>query len=222
MARILIVTNNGTAAAAIREALEKSALAGSAVMYKDAVNAAARTKPHLLLADISSSDKAVDWHAVTELKKKKRIPLIVLISKTALGDLNAYPEIDDFITSPINKEELAVRINRLLRNAAGSAGGEKIKSNGLIIDLDSCEVTVNGVKTDLTFKEYELLKLLATSNGRVFTREALLDKIWGYDYFGGDRTVDVHIRRLRSKIEDASHSYIETVRNIGYKFVKGE
>ena len=73
---------------------------------------------------------------------------------------------------------------------------------------------------DLTFKEYELLKLMATNRGRVFTRDNLLDKIWGYDYFGGDRTVDVHIRRLRSKIEDANHSYIETVRNIGYKFIK--
>jgi DNA-binding response OmpR family regulator len=81
-------------------------------------------------------------------------------------------------------------------------------------------VTVNGALVELTFKEYELLKLLAANRGRVFTREALLDKLWGYDYFGGDRTVDVHIRRLRSKIEDAEHTYIETVRNIGYRFKK--
>ena len=91
----------------------------------------------------------------------------------------------------------------------------------MTIDLVTCEVTVDGRKADLTFKEYELLKLMARNRGRVFTREALLDKIWGYDYYGGDRTVDVHMRQLRSKMSDATHTYIETVRNIGYRFVKG-
>jgi DNA-binding response OmpR family regulator len=79
---------------------------------------------------------------------------------------------------------------------------------------------VGGNPVMLTFREYELLKFLASNRGRVFTREALLNRVWGYDYYGGDRTVDVHIRRLRSKIEDASHTFIETVRNIGYKFNK--
>jgi two-component system, OmpR family, alkaline phosphatase synthesis response regulator PhoP len=77
---------------------------------------------------------------------------------------------------------------------------------------------VAGRVIDLTFTEYELLKLLMSQKGSVFSREILLNKIWGYDYFGGDRTVDVHITRLRSKIEDANHTYIETVRNIGYRF----
>ena len=93
-----------------------------------------------------------------------------------------------------------------------------IKCGGLIIDLARCEVTVSGVTVELTFKEYELLKFLASNKGRVFTREALLNKVWGYDYYGGDRTVDVHIRRLRSKIEVSDYSFIETVRNIGYRF----
>ena len=73
---------------------------------------------------------------------------------------------------------------------------------------------------ELTFKEYELLKFLASNRGRVYTREALLNKVWGYDYYGGDRTVDVHVRRLRSKIEDSKRTFIETVRNIGYRFIK--
>jgi two-component system alkaline phosphatase synthesis response regulator PhoP len=71
---------------------------------------------------------------------------------------------------------------------------------------------------EFTFREYELLRFLAANEGRVFTRDTLLDRVWGYDYYGGDRTVDVHIRRLRSKIEDAGHTFIETVRNIGYRF----
>jgi DNA-binding response OmpR family regulator len=116
---------------------------------------------------------------------------------------------------------LLLRIRRLLRKILAEESGELIKCDGLTIDLVTCEVTVDGTKTDLTYKEFELLKLMASHRGRVFTREELLDKIWGYDYYGGDRTVDVHMRRLRSKIEDANHTYIETVRNIGYRFIKG-
>jgi two-component system alkaline phosphatase synthesis response regulator PhoP len=86
-----------------------------------------------------------------------------------------------------------------------------------MIDPAKCEVSINGRLVVLTFKEYELLKVLISNRGKVFTRETLLNQVWGYDYYGGDRTVDVHIRRLRSKIEDATHTFIETVRNIGYK-----
>jgi DNA-binding response OmpR family regulator len=89
-----------------------------------------------------------------------------------------------------------------------------------LIDLARCEVTLEGRIVELTFKEYELLKLLAANSGRVYSREVLLDQVWGYDYYGGDRTVDVHVRRLRSKIEDSTHTFIETVRNIGYRFKK--
>ena len=95
-----------------------------------------------------------------------------------------------------------------------------IRAGDLVIDLANCEVRVEGKIVELTFKEYELLKFLAKDRGRVFTREALLNKVWGYDYFGGDRTVDVHVRRLRSKIELSGQTFIETVRNIGYRFKK--
>jgi DNA-binding response OmpR family regulator len=89
----------------------------------------------------------------------------------------------------------------------------------MVIDLARCEVSIKGKPVQLTFKEYELLRFLASNRGRVFSRDAILNRVWGYDYYGGDRTVDVHIRRLRSKIEEASdQTYIETVRNIGYRF----
>jgi two-component system alkaline phosphatase synthesis response regulator PhoP len=87
-----------------------------------------------------------------------------------------------------------------------------------VIDSGKCEVLLGGKAIVLTFKEYQLLKFLAANKGKAFTREALLNKVWGWDYYGGDRTVDVHIRRLRSKIEDMNHSFIETIRNIGYRF----
>ena len=131
--------------------------------------------------------------------------------------LNGHLEADDFIVKPCDTRELVTRAKRLLhRNADSNA--ELIRYGDLSIDTARCEVTVDGHRKILTFKEYELLKFLASNPGRVFTRDTLLDRVWGHDYFGGDRTVDVHVRRLRSKIEDSGHCFIETVRNIGYRF----
>ena len=170
--------------------------------------------------EIPARDNDAIWGLIVSLKKGKVLPVIALIPGEAPASLENHHEVDDFIISPYHDAELRLRVSRLLKKAGESANSELIKCNGLTIDLATCEVTVDGKKVDLTFKEYELLKLMASNRGRVFTREALLDKIWDYDYYGGDRTVDVHMRRLRSKIEDASHTYIETVRNIGYRFVK--
>jgi DNA-binding response OmpR family regulator len=128
--------------------------------------------------------------------------------------------IDDFVIVPYQTDELILRIKRLLQKVKNIESGDLLKCDGLTIDLIKYEVTLENRVIELTFKEYELLLYLASNRGRVFTREALLNKVWGYDYFGGDRTVDVHIRRLRSKIEDPDHSFIETVRNIGYRFKK--
>ena len=93
-----------------------------------------------------------------------------------------------------------------------------IRAADLVIDPHRYDVHLAGRKVLLTFKEYELLKLLASTPGHVYSRDKLLDQVWGYQYFGGTRTVDVHVRRLRSKIEDATHTFIETVRNVGYRF----
>ena len=119
----------------------------------------------------------------------------------------------------MNPREVAVRVKRLA--AHGSKEKHvRINAGNIVIDTEQYEVLIDGRPVSLTFREYELLRFMATNPGRVFTRDALLNHVWGNDYFGGDRTVDVHIRRLRSKIEDEKHIYIETVRNIGYRFVK--
>lgn len=107
----------------------------------------------------------------------------------------------------------------ILKKVVPADSENLIKTGDLVIDVNKYEVLLNGNKVGLTFKEYELLKFLSSNRGRVYSRDQLLDKIWGYDYYGGTRTVDVHIRRLRSKIEDKKHVFIETVRNIGYKFI---
>ncbi|MBI4186417.1 MAG: response regulator transcription factor [Chloroflexi bacterium] len=152
------------------------------------------------------------------IKQKGLILIVLLADKETLHDIENDSDIEDFVLKPYSLNELSVRIKRLLqRSKPREESAEYVRSGDLAINLPRCEVTVAGKTVDLTFKEYELLKFLISQKGRVLTREVLLNKIWGYDYFGGDRTVDVHIRRLRSKIEDATHSFIETVRNIGYR-----
>ncbi|MBI2979836.1 MAG: response regulator transcription factor [Chloroflexi bacterium] len=137
-----------------------------------------------------------------------------------LNSVNGHQDIDDFLVEPYDITELLCRIKRLLNITADNDNDELIKCGDLTIDLARYEVSVGNRPVMLTFREYELLKFLAQNRGRVFSREALLTRVWDYDYFGGDRTVDVHIRRLRSKIEDSNHAFIETVRNIGYRFKK--
>jgi len=128
------------------------------------------------------------------------------------------PGIDDFAIVPARPGEVATRARRVLLRTRSPDDADSIRMGDLVINPTTYEVTLRGRRITLRFKEYEVLRLLASNPGRVYTREALLSQIWGFDYFGGTRTVDVHIRRLRSKIEDAGHSFIETVWNVGYRF----
>ena len=148
----------------------------------------------------------------------KHLPVIALVTREMLNDIDDRLGVDDVLISPYDVKELFLRIKLLLYRSSNLDSDELIKCDGLLIDLPRCEVTLDGAVIELTFKEYELLKFLASNRDRVYTRQTLLNRVWGYDYFSGDRTVDVHIRRLRSKIEDSRHSFIETVRSIGYRF----
>jgi DNA-binding response OmpR family regulator len=152
------------------------------------------------------------------IKQTRHMPIVLMAEKGILREIENDVNIDDFILKPCDVDELTARIKRLLQKDTPKAGSsDQLIAGDVVIDLPKCEVWVKGKVVDLTFTEYELLKLLVSKKGAVLTREVLLNKIWGYDYFGGDRTVDVHITRLRNKIEDSSHSIIETVRNIGYR-----
>lgn len=157
-------------------------------------------------------------HLARRISEESHLPVIALIPEEALDSLDSAATIDDFVVEPWDATEVVARAKRALWRTNKIDSKELIKCGDLVIDLAKCEVSLSGRLVALTFKEYELLRFLASNKGRVFTREALLNKVWGYDYYGGERTVDVHIRRLRSKIEDSTHTFIETVRNIGYKF----
>jgi len=159
------------------------------------------------------------WGLPKEIKSEWHSPVIALVSSTSLIHLDTSDELDDFILAPWDLSEVMVRIERIIGKKRGDIS-ELIRCGDLVIDTGRCEVTISGRPVELTFREYELLRFLASNQGRVFTRDALLNKVWGYDFYGGDRTVDVHVRRLRSKLEDTSHTFIETVRNIGYRFIE--
>jgi two-component system alkaline phosphatase synthesis response regulator PhoP len=176
----------------------------------------------LALIDIGSASYMDNdhylWAQLKDLKKQHNFAVIVLIPEILVRKVDSVTEITDFVTIPVDFNELEMRIKRVLKPNIHLTSSNTIKSGDLIIDTAQCEVSVAGRPVELTFKEYELLKFLVSSKGRVFTRKQLLDQLWGYDYYGGDRTVDVHIRRLRVKIEDLEHTFIDTVRNIGYRF----
>ena len=147
------------------------------------------------------------------------IVLIVLVPEDQFDRIGLDLAVDDFVLLPANPAELARRIERALWRRHGVDSENFVHCGALTLDLSNYRVTVGGEPLVMTFKEYELLRFLAMNAGRVFTREQLLNRVWGYDYFGGARTVDVHIRRIRSKIEIHGHSFIETVRNVGYRLV---
>ncbi|MBI4234073.1 MAG: response regulator transcription factor [Chloroflexi bacterium] len=173
--------------------------------------------PDLLVLDTPSMP-ADDAKEAVEQCRGLHLPVLAVLDE---GDAPRYrfsEGADDFLLEPVRPAELVLRVRQLLWRARGRDSQEVIRIGDLVIDQGKYEVNVEGRRALLTFKEYELLRLLASNPGQVFTREALLSRVWGYDYFGGTRTVDVHIRRLRSKIEDAHHTFIETVWNVGYRF----
>lgn len=145
--------------------------------------------------------------------------ILALVDEERLSRLPPESPVDDFIFGPPNAAEVVRRLERAIYRKRGIDTDNFVRVGTLAIDLANYRVTVDGQPVVLTFKEYELLRFLATNAGRVFTREQLLNRVWGYDYFGGARTVDVHIRRIRSKIETGSRTFIETVRNVGYRLV---
>lgn len=187
-------------------------------------------KPDLIILDIMLPE--TDGFEICRILKASRdtagIPIIILsargdeIDKVVGLELGA----DDYVTKPFSPRELVARVKAQLRRKMFLSGAQpggtanEIKINDLIIKPEKYEVVRGGVRIDLTPKEFELLHLLAVNPGRVFTRDALLERIWGYEYFRETRTVDVHIRYLRQKLEEdqAQAKYIETVRGVGYRF----
>lgn len=144
-------------------------------------------------------------------------PLILVVTEGGLAAVSAEWGATDIVVEGAGPAELDARIRLAIGKAKQREGSDKIHASGVVIDEASYSAKINGRPLDFTFKEFELLRFLAQHPGRVFSREQLLSEVWGYDYFGGTRTVDVHIRRLRAKLGDLD-ALIGTVRNVGYRF----
>ena len=144
-------------------------------------------------------------------------PIIVVLTEGGLTAINAEWGVDDVLLDTAGPAEVDARLRLAVGRQLRDEGSSLIRASGVVIDEASYSAKVHGRTLDLTFKEFELLRFLATHPSRVFTREQLLSEVWGYDYFGGTRTVDVHVRRLRAKLGDME-SLIGTVRNVGYRF----
>ena len=173
--------------------------------------------PHVVFLDLTALSRS-DAKRCAERCSKLKLPTIALVSEGQLGGIDLTLGFEDFIVTPPSPTEALARVKHVLWRTRSDDDENIIRVGDLVINPSTYEITLRGRRVNLRFKEYELLRLLVANPGRVYTRDALLSSIWGYDYFGGTRTVDVHIRRLRSKIEDADHSYIETIWNVGYRF----
>ena len=188
----------------------------------EGVRLAREKEPELILLDIMLP--VMDgWGVCREIRKSSQVPIIMLTAKGETFDKVNGLEMgaDDYITKPFEIKELMARIHAVLRRSAGEeqSNEKKLSFDKLTINLDSYELIVDGKKVDTPPKEMELLFHLASSPNRVYTRNQLLDEVWGFDYFGDSRTVDVHIKRLREKLEGVSEKWcLATVWGVGYKF----
>jgi two-component system alkaline phosphatase synthesis response regulator PhoP len=218
--RVFIIATESEPIRKLRTDLTQRGFDCLIVPSKDgAIEQIAAQSPGLLLLDANEATIGSEiWELAQRIRQERQIPLIALMPREKINGFDLSTGIDDFVVNPWEANEVTARVKRILRQKGSVDSEDVIRCGDLVIDSAKCEVSLSGKPIILTFKEYQLLKFLANNQGRVFTRDVLLDKVWGWDYYGGDRTVDVHIRRLRSKIEDSTHTFIETIRNMGYKF----
>jgi DNA-binding response OmpR family regulator len=172
--------------------------------------------PEAALID-AGENASQGWTVLEALRASgTNVPAIVIVERQSLERHPWHEVADELLFPGAPAAEIEVRL-RMLRRRAGGSGGSVLRLGPLAIDIDTYRVTAGGRPLDLTFKEFELLRYLALHPGRVFTRPALLREVWGYDFYGGTRTVDVHVRRLRAKLGPEHEHLIETVRSVGYR-----
>ena len=219
---VLIVEDDRNIAELLRLYLEKEGFA--VVISADGgagVLAFQKNNPDLVLLDLMLP--VMDgWEVCQEIRKHSRVPIIMITAKSETFDKVTGLEMgaDDYIAKPFEMKEVMARIHAVLRRyEPDEPESQKICFDKLCIDMQSYELTVDGKKMDTPPKEFELLYHMASRPNRVFTRNQLLDEVWGFDYFGDSRTVDVHIKRLREKLEGVSDRWtLKTVWGVGYKF----
>lgn len=221
--KILIVDDDKNICDLLRMYLEKE---GYAVVMAhngvDAVNTFNIENPDLVLLDIMLP-QLDGWQVCREIRKTSEKPIIMLTAKDETFDKVLGLELgaDDYVTKPFDTKEIVARIKAVLRRTSATKGSDlkEVRYDKLIINLSNYDMKVDGVSVDTPPKELELIYHLASNPDRVFTRDQLLDDVWGFDYYGDSRTVDVHIKRLRDKLKGVSDEWeLRTIWSVGYKF----
>ena len=222
--KILVVDDDTNICELLRLYLEKEGYVVKIVNDGvSAINAFKQENPDLTLLDIMIP-KLDGWQVCREIRKFSKKPIIMLTAKGETFDKVLGLELgaDDYVTKPFDTKEVVARIKAVLRRTAPASDTSDVKEvnyDKLSINLTNYEMKVNGVSVDTPPKELELIYHLASNPNRVFTRDQLLDEVWGFDYYGDSRTVDVHIKRLREKLEGVSDKWeLKTVWSVGYKF----
>jgi DNA-binding response OmpR family regulator len=173
-------------------------------------------------AIIVAGDDAAPALAICRALRRREdsvTPLLLVIEAGSVGELSLRDDLfDDFVVAPVRTAELSARLALQLERLGRGANSQIIESGPLVINLETYRATIEDRVLDLTYMEYELLRFLASHPAKVFSRETLLSRVWGYEYYGGARTVDVHIRRLRAKLGEEHAGLIQTVRSVGYRF----
>ena len=223
MTKILVVDDDANISELLRMYLEKEGYeVKTAADGVEGITTFRMYEPDLVLLDIMMPKKD-GWQVCREIREHSSKPIIMLTAKGETIDKVLGLELgaDDFIVKPFDMKEVFARIKAVLRRYAKheTGDGELIKFDNIEISLQKYELRIKGKTIDLPPKELELLYFLAANYNRVFTRDQLLDKVWGFDYLGDSRTVDVHIKRLREKVEGVSEQWsLQTVWGVGYKF----
>jgi two-component system response regulator RegX3 len=225
MTRILIVEDEESVLDPLELLLSKEGFSiETARDGREALEKFAKTNPDLILLDLMLPEVS-GTEVCRQIRAKSQVPIIMLTAKDTEVDKVVGLELgaDDYVVKPYSKAELVARIKAVLRRNNADAfvnQGGSISAGPVVIDVERHQVSINGENIALPLKEFELLEFLVRNSGRVLTRTQLIDRVWGSDYFGDTKTLDVHVKRLRAKIEKdpANPVYIQTIRGLGYKF----
>ena len=222
--KILIVDDDANICELLRLYLEKDGFSTAVALNgQAALELLERENPDLILLDIMMP-RLDGWQVCREIRKTSNVPIIMLTAKSETFDKILGLELgaDDYIVKPFDTKEVIARIKAVLRRTVDeskSGSVKEVKFEKLTINLTNYELTVDGKQIDTPPKELELIFHLASNPNRVYTRDQLLDEVWGFDYYGDSRTVDVHVKRLREKLEGVSDKWsLKTVWGVGYKF----
>lgn len=222
MDTIIVITSEAPRDSDVVQALRDAGLRVLPRRVDDPVDELARERPDVVVVDVPDDRRVQPMVTpVAEADGLDGTPLVLVVGPAGLSEaasLAGDGGVADWVLRPLRAPELVERVRAPLR-AAGRGADDKVRVGRLVVDVAGFEATLSGKRLDLTYQEFELLKFLVLNPDRAYTRDQLLARVWGYDYYGGSRTVDIHIRRIRAKLGHPYAACIQTIRHVGYKWV---